>query len=133
MPLLAANALLAFVLNITMAMFIKYSSAVSLVLAGISKDVVIVLCSTVVFREPISMTQTAGCLMQLAGIFVYGLARTFREEFKDGVIRGIQGVYYYHYNPPVRDGDCVPSPDRDASDACFVDYGTLRENRKGGV
>lgn len=111
LPLIALNTLLAFFLNIVIAFFIKNCSAVSFVIAGILKDIIIVLCSSIVFREHVSMMQSVGFFLELTGIFVYGLARTFPEEFRDGVFPGIRNVYNYQIfdkHPPKDKIDCEP-------------------------
>merc|ERR1740129_488103 len=67
-PTLAASACLAFVLNVVVAFFIKNSSAVAFILAGIVKDATIVSFGAVFFHEYISILQVFGFACQLFGI-----------------------------------------------------------------
>merc|ERR1719498_883982 len=66
-PHLLANACIAFALNVVIALFIKHSSAVAFILAGIAKDVVIVSVSCMMFSEHISLLQGIGFTLQLIG------------------------------------------------------------------
>lgn len=63
---LLANSLLAFALNVITAMFLKYSSAMTVMLTGILKDVTIVLAGCVFLHESITSQQAAGFVLQLA-------------------------------------------------------------------
>lgn len=88
-PYLAVNALLAFFLNVVIAAFIKHSSAVAFILAGIIKDICIVLASTMIFNERVSALQTLGFSLQLLGIFVYSLMKIFPDAFDRGIMAGL--------------------------------------------
>lgn len=87
-PYLLANSLVAFALNVVIALFMKSSSAVAFILAGIVKDAMIVLAGGVLFRETITAVQTVGFTMQLALIFVWSMIKTFPEAFEHGTIAG---------------------------------------------
>merc|ERR1712032_1267594 len=56
-PLLTLNALIAFVLNLLVAAVIKECSALGFVLAGLTKDITIVVCSCIAFGEQITPQQ----------------------------------------------------------------------------
>jgi len=74
--LLMANGLLAFAMNVSHAMFIKNSSAITFILTGIIfKDVMIVLVSAIIMGEVLSPMQVTGFTMQLVGILVWSLMK----------------------------------------------------------
>merc|ERR1740138_1962379 len=64
--LLLANMLLAFFLNITIALFIKHSSATSTVLAMLLKDVVVILSSVVFGGAVVTRIQVVGLTFQIS-------------------------------------------------------------------
>merc|ERR1719436_2246107 len=64
-PVLLVNGLVAFSLNLAIAMFIKNSSAVSFILAGIIKDGAIVAVGAVLLAEEVSSLQLVGFTIQL--------------------------------------------------------------------
>ncbi|CAE8642645.1 unnamed protein product [Polarella glacialis] len=70
-PLLLANALNAFVLNVLIALALKKLSTMSCVIIGVVKDIVLVLCSFLVFGSPISQVQFAGFSVIIAGIALW--------------------------------------------------------------
>merc|ERR1719446_1975733 len=84
-PVLAANATIAFVLNLSIALFMKHSSAVGFIMAGIVKDAAIVLVGATALREPISKLQTLGFLAQLGLIWVWSLMKIYPDKFEGGV------------------------------------------------
>mmetsp|Transcript_38370 Transcript_38370/g.91673 ORF Transcript_38370/g.91673 Transcript_38370/m.91673 type:complete len:333 (+) Transcript_38370:73-1071(+) len=67
-PVLLANAGLAFVLNVLIALTLKKLSALAFVLIGLLKDVTIVVCSAAVFGDPISHQQFVGFVVTLMGM-----------------------------------------------------------------
>lgn len=79
-PHLAINACMAFVLNVVIALFVKHSSAISFILAGIVKDAGIVLVGGFVLREVISVQQAIGFAVQLGSIVAYTLVRAAPED-----------------------------------------------------
>lgn len=64
--LLLGNAMLAFGLNLAIAMFLRYSSALSFGLLGILKDILVVISSTVLLGAHITSVQTVSFTMQIA-------------------------------------------------------------------
>merc|ERR1719223_2590304 len=68
--LLLMNALLAFFLNVSIAVFVKHTSAVAMVLAGLVKDSLVVVTSVVLLGEVVSHAQQVGFVFQLGGVFV---------------------------------------------------------------
>merc|ERR1719215_577093 len=94
LPLLAANAVLAFALNVSVALFIKNTSAVAMVLAGILKDCAIVVLSLVIFHETITRNQAIGFCMQLVGVLMWSLMKQFPDVFeKHGVVRAMRVIF----------------------------------------
>jgi len=73
--LLVANAGVAFLLNVLVAVVIKEISAVGFVLTGLTKDIFIVVLSCVLFGEPITPMQTSAFCMTLAGVGMWSLMK----------------------------------------------------------
>jgi hypothetical protein len=86
---LAANAALAFVLNVTIALFMKRSSAVGFILAGIAKDAVIVFGGVIAMDESMSRIQLFGFISQLCLIWLWSLMKLFPEKFEGGISKGL--------------------------------------------
>jgi len=70
-PYILPNALLAFVLNILVASIIKEISAVGFILAGVCKDIAIVLFSSIFVGEVVTPTQVVGFIVALGGVFFW--------------------------------------------------------------
>merc|ERR1719420_2204711 len=87
--MLAANATLAFGLNVAIALFMKQSSAVGFILAGIVKDAVIVLAGVMILHEPISPLQMVGFVFQLILIWIWSMMKIFPDRFEKGVMSGM--------------------------------------------
>eukprot|EP00746_Dinoflagellata_sp_MGD_P017890 gnl/MRDRNA2_/MRDRNA2_141349_c0_seq1.p1 gnl/MRDRNA2_/MRDRNA2_141349_c0~~gnl/MRDRNA2_/MRDRNA2_141349_c0_seq1.p1 ORF type:complete len:366 (+),score=43.54 gnl/MRDRNA2_/MRDRNA2_141349_c0_seq1:135-1232(+) len=92
-PYLIANSCIAFALNVVIALFIKHSSAVAFILAGIVKDVIIVSVGCMMFSEHISILQGVGFTLQLVGILVWSLIKTFPDRFEDGFFVGLARTF----------------------------------------
>jgi hypothetical protein len=74
--LLVGNGMLAFAMNVSHALFIKNSSAITFILTGVVlKDVVIVTVASVILQEMLSVPQVVGFVMQLAGIFLWSMMK----------------------------------------------------------
>jgi len=87
-PVLAMNAAVAFCLNITIAFYIKHTSGVSFILAGVAKDVMIVIAGAILFKEHVSALQTFAFTLQIGGVFTWSLVKTFPKNFDDGLVNG---------------------------------------------
>jgi len=92
-PVLFLNGLTAFMLNLAITSFIKNSSAVAFILAGIIKDMAIVMVGFAIFGEEISVMQTFGFSLQLVAILIWSLMKTFPQYFEDGIPQGILRVF----------------------------------------
>jgi hypothetical protein len=90
-PHLLLNACIAFALNVAIALFIKYSSAVAFILAGILKDAMIVAAGGILLKEVITLIQCFGFCLQLIGIFLWGMMKNFPEKFEMDYLFGGEG------------------------------------------
>ncbi|KAI9044839.1 TPT-domain-containing protein [Aspergillus affinis] len=70
---LVANALVAFLLNVSVVLLIGKTSAVVLTMAGILKDILLVVASMVIFLDPVTLQQFFGYSIALAGLVYYKL------------------------------------------------------------
>jgi hypothetical protein len=91
-PHLLGNACVAFALNVVIALFVKHSSAVSFILAGIVKDAMIVAAGTFFFHEIVSFVQAVGFGLQLSGIMLWSTIKSFPERFNDGIVAGFSSL-----------------------------------------
>mmetsp|Transcript_13222 Transcript_13222/g.24391 ORF Transcript_13222/g.24391 Transcript_13222/m.24391 type:complete len:310 (+) Transcript_13222:123-1052(+) len=66
--MLAANGCVAFTLNVAVVMLISHTSALTLTLAGIFKDILLVVLSVLVFGSPVTPLQVLGYAVALAGL-----------------------------------------------------------------
>jgi len=74
-PILIPNALLAFSMNVTISILIKEASAISFIMSGLVKDVLIVLVSAGVFHESVVRQQYVGFVICLSGVFFWSYSR----------------------------------------------------------
>ncbi|KAH9905821.1 triose-phosphate transporter family-domain-containing protein [Xylariomycetidae sp. FL2044] len=70
---LIANAFVAFLLNVAVVLLIGQTSAVVLTMAGVLKDILLVVASMVIFRDPVTMQQFFGYSIALVGLVYYRL------------------------------------------------------------
>jgi len=122
-PHLLANACVAFALNVVIALFVKHSSAVAFILAGMVKDAMIVFTGVLFLSEIISALQAIGFTMQLGLIFVYTLTKNFPDEFEQGLLPGLRAV--------LSADSCRPSTALKVGTACRNerDYGAFEEGK----
>eukprot|EP00747_Dinoflagellata_sp_TGD_P165445 gnl/TRDRNA2_/TRDRNA2_186727_c0_seq1.p1 gnl/TRDRNA2_/TRDRNA2_186727_c0~~gnl/TRDRNA2_/TRDRNA2_186727_c0_seq1.p1 ORF type:complete len:370 (-),score=49.37 gnl/TRDRNA2_/TRDRNA2_186727_c0_seq1:42-1151(-) len=74
-PWLIPNAFLAFALNITQNTLIKHSSAVTFILAGIIKDICLVLVCAGLFDERVRLLQYIGFVVSITGVFFWSYSK----------------------------------------------------------
>ncbi|KAB2579607.1 hypothetical protein BFW01_g4925 [Lasiodiplodia theobromae] len=86
---LIANASVAFMLNFAVVLFIKRTSAVTLTLCGVLKDILLVVASVVIFWDPVTGTQIFGYGIALAGLMYYKLGP---EKFWEIVKKPLGGA-----------------------------------------
>mmetsp|Transcript_18183 Transcript_18183/g.42806 ORF Transcript_18183/g.42806 Transcript_18183/m.42806 type:complete len:354 (-) Transcript_18183:42-1103(-) len=76
-PMILGNACVAFALNITVAAVIKECSAVGFVLAGLAKDIAIVVFSACAFKEHVTGKQAAAFVCTIAGVFFWSYIKIY--------------------------------------------------------
>ncbi|KAI0125146.1 triose-phosphate transporter family-domain-containing protein [Xylariales sp. AK1849] len=70
---LIANALVAFMLNVSVVLLIGKTSAVVLTMSGVLKDILLVVASMVIFGDPVTGQQYLGYSIALGGLVYYKL------------------------------------------------------------
>jgi hypothetical protein len=70
---LLANAFVAFGLNVAVVLLIGKTSAVVLTLSGVLKDILLVIASMAIFKDPVAPTQWFGYSIALGGLVYYKL------------------------------------------------------------
>ncbi|KAI1300637.1 triose-phosphate transporter family-domain-containing protein [Xylaria venustula] len=70
---LLANAFVAFLLNVSVVLLIGKTSAVVLTMAGVLKDILLVIASLLIFHDPVTLQQYFGYSIALAGLTYYKL------------------------------------------------------------
>ncbi|KAF2722336.1 TPT-domain-containing protein [Polychaeton citri CBS 116435] len=82
---LLANAVIAFMLNISVVFLIGRGSALVMTLCGVLKDILLVVASMIIFGDPVSGLQFFGYSIALAGLVYYKLgAEKIKEHFGHG-------------------------------------------------
>jgi len=101
---LLANSVVAFLLNIAIYIAIQMASGLIYALAGVVKDVSIIMGSVLVMGSSVSFTQLLGYAIAISGIQCYGVVSKAPGQFEEtGVLRGV----YRHFKgvdaagPPV--------------------------------
>eukprot|EP00931_Biecheleriopsis_adriatica_P062274 TRINITY_DN3750_c0_g2_i1.p1 TRINITY_DN3750_c0_g2~~TRINITY_DN3750_c0_g2_i1.p1 ORF type:complete len:372 (+),score=61.64 TRINITY_DN3750_c0_g2_i1:100-1116(+) len=82
-PLIVANASLAFLLNVMIAVILKRLSALAFVVIGLTKDIVIVLASSIVFGDTVSMMQRYSFGITLFGIYLWANLKMKEQAMKE--------------------------------------------------
>ncbi|KYG41720.1 hypothetical protein M433DRAFT_75290, partial [Acidomyces richmondensis BFW] len=77
---LLANATVAFALNISVVFLIGKTSSLVMTLSGVLKDILLVVASMLIFRDPVSPLQAFGYSIALCGLIYYKLGA---EKLKD--------------------------------------------------
>ncbi|KAF2158032.1 TPT-domain-containing protein [Myriangium duriaei CBS 260.36] len=97
---LLANAMVAFALNVSVVFLIGKTSSLVLTLSGVLKDVLLVVASMVIFRDPVSGLQFFGYSIALGGLLYYKLGSDkLKEYFSEG---NRQWADYGNRSPIVR-------------------------------
>lgn len=78
--LLVPNALTAFALNVTVSVVIKQTSAMGFILAGISKDIVIMGAAPLIFSDTLAAQQILGFSAATLGILLWSLIKMQPEH-----------------------------------------------------
>ncbi|PSK56781.1 hypothetical protein B9Z65_6405 [Elsinoe australis] len=78
---LSANAFVAFALNVSVVFLIGKTSSLVLTLSGVLKDILLVLASMLIFRDPVSPLQFFGYSIALGGLVYYKLGADKLKEY----------------------------------------------------
>lgn len=78
---LLANAMIAFLLNVSVVFLIGKTSSLVLTLSGVLKDILLVIASMTIFQDPVSGTQAFGYSIALAGLVYYKLGADKIKEY----------------------------------------------------
>lgn len=84
---LCFSCVIAFALNLTMYGVIGCTSAVAMKMAGVVKDCMLVACSVMIYRSPVTMTQCLGYSVALVGVMVY----THRNQQQKVIAASVAG------------------------------------------
>ncbi|KAL9051464.1 MAG: hypothetical protein Q9162_005995 [Coniocarpon cinnabarinum] len=79
--ILLANAMIAFLLNVSVVFLIGKTSSLVLTLSGVLKDILLVVASMVIFRDPVSLLQAFGYGIALSGLVYYKLGADKLKEY----------------------------------------------------
>ncbi|KAF3045090.1 hypothetical protein E8E12_008431 [Didymella heteroderae] len=82
---LVANAGVAFLLNVSVVFLIGKTSSLVLTLSGVLKDILLVLASMFLFRDPVTLLQAFGYSIALGGLIYYKLGG---EKLKEAISAG---------------------------------------------
>ncbi|KAJ4411956.1 hypothetical protein N0V91_001094 [Didymella pomorum] len=82
---LFANAGVAFLLNVSVVFLIGKTSSLVLTLSGVLKDILLVLASMFLFRDPVTLLQAFGYSIALGGLIYYKLGG---EKLKEAISAG---------------------------------------------
>jgi solute carrier family 35 protein C2 len=98
---LLLNSLIAFCLNHSVAYLLRISSGLTMVLAGIVKDICIVSLAAVIFSTHLERIQIVGFFIAIVGIFAHSMVKSFPEEVNEhGVLKGIIVVTVNQFKSP---------------------------------
>lgn len=78
---LFANALVAFLLNVSVVFLIGKTSSLVLTLSGVLKDILLVFASMFLFKDPVSLLQAFGYSIALGGLVYYKLGGEKLKEY----------------------------------------------------
>lgn len=78
---LLANALVAFLLNVSVVFLIGKTSSLVLTLCGVLKDILLVGLSMLIFKDPVSLLQAFGYSIALAGMVYYKVGADAAKEW----------------------------------------------------
>ena len=84
--LVALNTAAAFTLNIAVVLLVRATSSLTLTLAGVVKDVLLIVLSIVLFHSPVTATQIGGYGIALTGLNIHD---AFKSHGKDAGLRQV--------------------------------------------
>ncbi|CAI7602869.1 unnamed protein product [Penicillium bialowiezense] len=86
-PILLLNAVIAFLLNVSVVFLIGKTSSLVMTLCGVLKDILLVAASIMFFHDPVSNQQFFGYSIALAGLVWYKLGGDKMREYTSGAGR----------------------------------------------
>ncbi|TKA30382.1 hypothetical protein B0A50_02609 [Salinomyces thailandicus] len=75
------NAMIAFMLNVSVVFLIGKTSSLVMTLSGVLKDILLVVASMLIFRDPVSPLQAFGYTIALCGLVYYKLGADKLKEY----------------------------------------------------
>ncbi|QKX54341.1 uncharacterized protein TRUGW13939_01427, partial [Talaromyces rugulosus] len=87
---LLANASVAFALNVAVVFLIGKTSALVMTLSGVLKDILLVVASLIIFRDPVTMTQVFGYGIALMGLIYYRLGAEGVSDLLAGLFQSFR-------------------------------------------
>ncbi|USW55917.1 Putative sugar phosphate transporter domain-containing protein [Septoria linicola] len=84
---LVINAMIAFLLNVSVVFLIGKTSSLVMTLSGVLKDILLVVASIMIFRDPVSGIQAFGYSIALGGLVYYKLGADKLKEHMGGAQR----------------------------------------------
>ncbi|KAK8143465.1 solute carrier 35 member [Beauveria asiatica] len=84
-PMLLANAFVAFLLNVSIVLLLGKTSAVALTMSAILKDILLVFASMVLFGDPVSGQQFIGYSIAMGGLIYYKIDRETMQSLAQDV------------------------------------------------
>ena len=93
-PLLVGNCVMAFGLNIIVTTFLQMSSAVTMMLLGILKDIFLIFGSAIFFNDALATVTIICFLISMVLILFHGVMKMYLKDFDNGFIAGIKAVWY---------------------------------------
>jgi drug/metabolite transporter (DMT)-like permease len=110
-PWLLANCCVAFCLNVSIAVTIKYTGPMSYLMCQLLKDVLAVLVGIFVLGEVCSAMQSLGFLLQIGCVTTWSLLKSNPERFEAGIIAGLHATIVGIFRPPELPDVKVPETD----------------------
>ncbi|KAM3438740.1 hypothetical protein MY4824_003042 [Beauveria thailandica] len=84
-PMLLANAFVAFLLNVSIVLLLGKTSAVALTMSAILKDILLVFASMVLFGDPVSGQQFIGYSIAMGGLIYYKIDRETMQSLAQDI------------------------------------------------
>mmetsp|Transcript_3602 Transcript_3602/g.7880 ORF Transcript_3602/g.7880 Transcript_3602/m.7880 type:complete len:376 (-) Transcript_3602:73-1200(-) len=93
-PLLLADAVLAFFLNVSIALVLKYTSPMSYVMCQLVKDCLAVAVSIIILGEAVGALQYVGFFIELFAACTWSLMKNNPAEFEEGLVAGFRAILF---------------------------------------
>ena len=93
--MLILSGLVSFALNLAVVLLMSNSSALTLSLGGIIKDILLVLLSVFIFHSPVTSIQIFGYSISLLGIVLYKSCKSNPQGFTSAVLKLYDTLQYY--------------------------------------